>query len=254
MAEAETAASSATVRGYAICTTPRSGSSILAEMLSATGRLGNPRESFNRFGSLSRELYGGRWDIEERFTDIMTRGATPNGVYALKVFTHQHDEVAKLEKWTARLPEMRHVVLRRGDMLAQAISWARARQTGSFSSAQPEKAAPEYSARQIRKRLRLILESNARWDAYFAANGLKPLRLQYEDVIRDPQAAIDAIAALMGVSGPCRYDAATLKHERQADSINAQWRERFVAEHRNADIIPHWKLVRPGWRAFWSFD
>jgi LPS sulfotransferase NodH len=73
-------------RGYAICTSGRSGSNLLCQYLSSTGVLGNPLEYFN--GSGRRLLgYPEYPDEPSRQIDwILTAGATPNGIYGLKVF------------------------------------------------------------------------------------------------------------------------------------------------------------------------
>ncbi len=65
---------------------PRSGSNYFCELLSSTGILGHPREYFN--GAVRRQRDDPTYpdDPLEQIGRILTMGATPNGVYALKLF------------------------------------------------------------------------------------------------------------------------------------------------------------------------
>jgi LPS sulfotransferase NodH len=74
------------IRGYTICTTPRTGSNFLCELLSSTGVLGRPREYFNGAGRRLHDDPTYPDDPAGQFRRILTMGATPNGVYGLKVF------------------------------------------------------------------------------------------------------------------------------------------------------------------------
>src|SRR3954470_16038967 len=100
-------------RGYAICTQPRSGSNLLCQVLSSTDRLGHPLEYFN--GPARRAL--GLPDFpdapELQIGEILHGGATPNGVYAVKLFASQLAAVSRRVRWTGLLPNLRFVYLER---------------------------------------------------------------------------------------------------------------------------------------------
>lgn len=128
-------------RGYAVCTLPRSGSNFFCDILSSTGVLGNPREFFN---GGARRMYDDPSYPDDRFAQverILTTGATPNGVYALKIFPELHDGVAPVLRWTAELPNLSFIRFKREDVLGQshflgaiwpnsAVPFQRARQSG----------------------------------------------------------------------------------------------------------------------------
>src|ERR1700761_1294565 len=110
------------MRGYAICAEPRSGSSLLGQILGSTGLLGRPREYFNAPSFRdSADFPDYPEDAESQLRVITTRGATPNGVYGLKVFSHQFEEVKSLG-WPERLPALSFIYLERRDLLGQALS------------------------------------------------------------------------------------------------------------------------------------
>jgi LPS sulfotransferase NodH len=86
-------------RGYAICTSGRSGSNLLCQYLSSTGMLGNPLEYFNGSG---RRLLGYPEypeDPAKQIDWILTEGATPNGIYGLKIFPAQVEQIEKSIRW-----------------------------------------------------------------------------------------------------------------------------------------------------------
>src|ERR1700687_5667641 len=100
-------------RGYAICTSGRSGSNLLCQYLSSTGMLGNPLEYFNGAGRrmLGQPDYPD--DPARQIDWILTAGATPNGIYGVKIFPAQFDQVEKAIRWTEMLPNLAFVLLRR---------------------------------------------------------------------------------------------------------------------------------------------
>jgi len=231
-------------RGYAICTTPRSGSNFLCDLLTSTEVLGRPTEYFN--GVACRRFEDPTYpdDPREQIRRVLTTGATANGVYALKLFPFQHDNIAKHVSWTNELPNLNFVYLERRDLLGQAISLARALQTRSWKSSHSATAEPTYSSAGIRRCVSLLVTASARWAVYFARNGIEPVHLVYEDVVERPQTAVDQIATLINLRGEpavIRNDQVDLKKQR--DTMSEEWRARFIAEHRHLDRIDNFGLV-----------
>src|SRR5277367_1440273 len=99
------------MRGYAICAEPRSGSSYLTWILRSTGVLGMPREYFNAESLAGRpEFADYPADADGQIAEIVSRGATPNGIYGVKVFSRQFDKV-KDSRWAERLPDLSFIHL-----------------------------------------------------------------------------------------------------------------------------------------------
>lgn len=220
-------------RGYAICTTPRSGSNFLSQLLSSTGVLGRPLEYFN--GPARRVLDHPDFpdDPEAQLAAITRLGATPNGVYGFKLFMSQFDQVAQT-RWPCRLPGLAFIYLERRDVLGQAISWARAEQTGQYRSTSSAQGVPTYDPQLIRTRLSMLLVEQARWRDYFAVNAVTPLFLVYEDVLRAPAQAARAVGRLLGLALPPRINLDLVDLAIQRDALSDDWRARFVAAHGDA--------------------
>lgn len=223
-------------RGYAICTAPRSGSNFLSQLLSSTRQLGRPLEYFNGPGRRYFDDPDYPDDRSAQVEKILTMGATPNGVYGLKIFAHQHDWVEGEVRWTALLPDLRFIFLRRRDMLGQAISWARALQTGQYRHGQAPTGEAAYDGQAILDRLRAIATEYARWEMYFARNQIAALRFVYEDVASEPQWAVESVGRLFDlhqISAEPRHIGVVV----QRDAISENWRRRFVEEFGDLNSV-----------------
>lgn len=223
-------------RGYAICTTQRSGSTYLCRLAASTGVLGHPSELFDAGARSARGLDPHAGDPEAQFASIMVDGATPNGVYGLKLFPPTFDYVAST-RWATRLPNLSFVFLRRYDLLGQALSQARARQTLQWTSFHEPTREAVYDGVLIRERLLEIMRHNARWEFYFARNGIRPINLYYEDLLADPAPAIGAIARAVGLSGEITIDMSAIYIRIQRTQETEEWRARFVAESRDLNVM-----------------
>ena len=68
------------------------------------------------------------------------------------------------------------------------------------------------------------------WDQVMLELGVQPLTLEYEDVMRDPQIAVDQVAALMGFGARPPINPASVLVAVQRDDESENWRERFLAD------------------------
>lgn len=224
-------------RGYAVCTLPRSGSNHFCDVLSGTGLLGRPREYFNGHARRRYDDPGYPDEPGQQVDRILTMGATPNGVYGLKIFPGLHDLVAPHIRWTQVLPNLTFVRFRRRDVLGQALSWVRAAQTGRFRAADPATGEAFYDADAIAQRVRQICQRGARWDMFFARTGIEPLEIAYEDALRDPQAAVASVARAVGLGDGPEIVLQPSSFRLQRDGLSAEWRARFIAERGDRDDI-----------------
>jgi LPS sulfotransferase NodH len=220
-------------RGYVICSEPRSGSTLLCEWLGSTGVFGRPREYFRTVGdSVAIEKNPGG------LADVLEQAATPNGVYGMKLFSYHVDTTSKA-RWLGRLPGARFIHLERRDLLGQAISLVRAWQTQQYYSHQNAHGSLRYDRRAIQRHLMQLALANARWRTYFARNGLDVLWLVYEDIVRDPDATMRAIAAHVGIDEPAAIRPELIRVAVQRDAVSDEWRTRFLAETSDLDRLDH---------------
>ncbi len=199
--------------------------------------LGKPLEYFD---TAARRIFtdpeypdGARAQIEW----ILRGGATPNGIYGVKVFPSHVDRIATEIRWADALPNLEFVHLLRRDLLGQAMSLHRANQTQQWRSTSPVRAEPVYDAAGILNCLQVIVRDRVRWMKFFARTGIEPLQLVYEDVVERPQSAVDAVAGLMNVTPPPRIDEDVLAFSVQRDSLTDSWRARFLQEHADPNSM-----------------
>lgn len=226
----------AAVRGYVICSQPRSGTNLLCQLLESTGRLGRPQDYFNGAGLRARGRSDYPLDREAQWAAILTEGCTPNGVYGLKMFCERFEQAAAT-RWPERLPSLQYVFLERRDLLGRALSEVRAIQTGQFRAKAIAKGSPYYDPYRIRRQLQIGMRDHARWKLYFTRNGIVPLNLCYEDVVLAPQGAADSVARLVGLDEPVRIDEAAVTLAVQRDALTEDWRARFLESERNLCVL-----------------
>jgi trehalose 2-sulfotransferase len=218
------------LRGYAICTAPRSGSNLLCQWLTSTNQLGHPLEYFN--GPARRELDHPNYpdDPGAQVRWIMGESPTPNGIYGVKLFSGHCSLVSPVAGQIPVLPVSAYVYLERRDRLGQAISWVRALQTRQYRSTQPLRGGISYDGTAIRDRLAAIDGEYALWSEFFAQHKIRPLRLFYEECVQHPQDAVDRIAAHVGLDSRALIVASNIDLEIQRDAISDEWRTRHLSE------------------------
>lgn len=218
-------------RGYIVCGYARTGSTVLCRALRATGKLGYAQEYFNPAAIETPDGTTYPADPTSQLAEIERRGTTPNGIYGVKMFADQFDALKGFD-WISSLPQPTFIHLERRDALGQALSHVRANQTGQWSAEQKAQHQPLYDAAAIKAELARAAGYRARWQMFFARNGLSPLWLVYEDVIADLGGAVRTIAKAVGVELPPDLPPLVTLSP-QADAINDAWRERFIAEEGN---------------------
>ena len=168
-------------------------------------------------------------DLETRFRAIQDLCATPNGVYGLKIFPRQFRPIAEVN-WPGRLPNLSFLHLRRLDVVGQAISEARAQQTGAWTVGDPVTGVAAYDRDLITARLQSAVRQNTDWDYYFARNRIEPFRLTYEALLEQPDAAVGAIAQWLGVDLAAAPKGEASRTRSQRDALTEEWRSRFLRE------------------------
>jgi LPS sulfotransferase NodH len=208
----------------------------------ASAGLGNPLEWFG--GRRLLELPDYPRDAPNQLLHALTDGRSSTGIYAIKIFASQFAQVAKSVNLPASLPNLHYVRLTRGDLLGQAISWTRARQTRKFRSTELRRAPPRYDGEAIAKSLERLLMENLAWDGWFARNGLPFLPLTYEQVQQNPVGSLGAIAQLVGASLSGTDFESGL--EIQRDRLSEEWRDRFLSEDADSSSFEHRKYPSRG--------
>ncbi|GAA1868276.1 Stf0 family sulfotransferase [Asanoa iriomotensis] len=233
---------------YLICATPRSGSTLLCGLLDSSGVAGHPASYFNR---KSLDDYADEWRIarprdgriDEAFVRAaLTAGRTPNGVFGGRIMAETLPEllnglgapgVADVDLLSAQLGRLKFVHLRRCDVVAQAVSYARSLQTHFWHPGEavaPGGQDPHYDEELIGRLVATIERSEADWTTWFAANGIVPCEVTYEELAADPLGTAQRVLDHLGLRVPPDRHL-VVGHRRQADQLNADWIAKFKA-HR----------------------
>jgi LPS sulfotransferase NodH len=243
-----------------VCGAQRSGSNLLCEVLSRSGVAGRPTEHFvpafpgaqtlghdhAGFEKSSWARERGLASFPEFLRAVVAEGSSANGVFGTKLMWNALagfleklaelpgcDELEPAARLEVAFAHPRFIHLRRRNRVRQAVSWALAAQTGHYSSHEAASrtplAKPVFDLQLLDGLHRLIRDADEGWEAFFAESGIQPLRLWYEDLVRDLEAALAGILAWLGVSAPARIDLRDLRHQPQATALNAEWERRFRA-------------------------
>ncbi|HEY9010911.1 MAG TPA: Stf0 family sulfotransferase [Devosia sp.] len=244
--------------GYVICATPRSGSTLLCDLLTATGVAGRPNSFYRRqsianwierFGLSTAGGTGGP-DFERAYlAATIAEGTGDTGCFGTRMMAETRGELlARLDglypglptdvaRFEAAFGPLLYIHLSRPDRLAQAISRVRAEQTGLWHMnadrserervKQPQPAV--YDADRLAAEIDAIVADDTGWNAWFRQQGIEPVRVTYEELAADPRAVIARILLALG-RDPSAAAGITPRTAKMADAESAAWAARFLAE------------------------
>jgi LPS sulfotransferase NodH len=236
-------------RAYLVCATPRSGSTLLCELLKATEVAGRPAEFFENlratgFPRQPRQYFEGVPEVQallpevdpgtpERAFDwagVLRAGTTPNGVFGAKVmYAHLEDLWPRLAGRALEdvLPDLRFVRVSRADRVAQAVSLWIAIQTQHWrdQGADRETREPVYSFTAIRHLVGQLTADELAWDEWLA--GREVIDVPYERLAAAPRDTVTAVLERLGIEGAAPDDA---RMRRQAGARSREWIERYAQE------------------------
>ena len=240
---------------YLLCVSPRSGSTLLCDLLAQTGVAGRPN-AFFRPGSIAgfcRSFGVAPTDAatfgQDYIAAAIRAGTGDTGVFGmrtnwdalpglldrLRAVDGDGDDLTVLER---AFGPCRFVHLARADLVAQAVSLTIAEQTGlwhrnadgsdreNFDLAE----VARYDAAQISRELAGLQAARAGWADWFARTAITPLRMTYEGLSADP---VGTLAQVLHHIGQDRDHAkrATPGTMKLATGLNADWAARYRTDH-----------------------
>jgi len=234
-----------------ICTTPRTGSSMLRGDIRSTGAMGDPREWFNMTAGRRYDIQATEWevprgDLGSYLRALKEHTATENGVVGVKIFEYHLQQLAsegmirsaggRLRDLAERLGEPDPVVvtLTRHNKLRQAISFHKARQTGKWGTQGKARGAAKFDRKAIEKEMVELVNRENRWDRELETSGYVPhLRLVYEVLVGEREETLLRLARALELPDPEGIVAARRRPEeqplkRQADDETESWVNRFI--------------------------
>ncbi len=236
-------------RCYLICAVARSGSNLLSDGLRDTGRAGRPNHFFLPSSEVYfRPKYG--FDAAADFADyvrgVVKKTVTSNEVFAFKLMAwYLHSFLARLrqtgafggvgvsdlEMLCAAFPRLRFIQISRREKLRQAISKARALQTGLWKvqKDKSEVVEPKYDRALIASCLAQTEEHEEIWSVFFAGIGQVPLRVEYETLCQDYERTLREVLDFLEIRVPRRMTISAPATIRQSDALSDDWEQRYRA-------------------------
>lgn len=247
---------------YIICATPRSGSTLLCDLLTSTGAAGKPHSYYrNEDASYWAELWGvprpHRLDdagFEKAYLSAMIReGTAGTGVFGLRLmWSSVADASRRLDAIkgsaadvAARFAEAfgptLYIHLSRQDKLSQAISLVRAEESGLWHLAadgtERERTAPPriplYDGDRIAEVSRKLQGDDIAWTDFFSRREINPLALTYEALTADPREALAELFRALG-QDPAGAERMLVQTAKLADADSLEWAARYRRESRGS--------------------
>ena len=241
-------------RCYVVCTIPRSGSNLLTDGLRDTRRAGMPKQFFlpkdeSRYAA---ELgIDPAADYTAYVRGIVNSKTTHNEVFGFKLMSWYLDDflaglrdahafgnssTGELELLCNAFPRLRFVRIVRRHKLRQALSTARALQTGLWKVQKGKSSLrePEFDPDLIEQSLHEAERQEKIWDDFFRRIGVKPLTVEYEQLCQNYEATVRAVLSFLTIKLPARVRVGPPVTTRQADEISRTWEKRFLAERPSA--------------------
>ncbi len=241
-------------RCYVVCAIPRSGSNLLTDGLHATRQAGRPKQFF--LAKFEAD-YGAKHGLDPAkdyagyVRGIISAKTTSNEVFGFKLMSWYLDDflsrlrgthafgdagTSDLELLRNAFPRLQFVHVFRRHKLRQALSKARAVQTGLWKVQKGKtiQREPQFDAELIEQCLKEGERQESIWQCFFQQIGIDPFRVEYEKLCQDYEGTIRAVLDFLRISLPRRTQIGPPVTVRQADDISRAWEERFVAERSAA--------------------
>jgi LPS sulfotransferase NodH len=255
------------MKSYLLCTVPRSGSWLLADLLEQTDVAGRPEEYFRPD---HRNFWCDEWDIPRKspfdryVSAALANAISDNGVFAVKMHWYQLQwfagqlravpgadqsltDEALVRHWFTR-PHF--VYLYRKDKIRQAISYYRASYTDVwFELADEDQRTSEERYRRpvpmpdkpdwgyVRHLENGLIHQERLWSEFFARAGAAPLEISYEDMVLAPEEALNRVLDFLGVELPRDRPLPASRLRKQADETTERLVRDYLA-HRDS-VEPH---------------
>lgn len=242
---------------YILCTSPRSGSTLLINMLATTGVAGDPGSFFHRDTAEGwAEALGIAPSADRQallkaiFAAVLPKGRGQSDVFGMRLQAHSLDRflgaLAELHPEQAtdkhRIERVfgptAFIYLHRDSALERAVSYLRARQSGVWHMAADgtvleRKAAevlPGYDAHAIATQIEAFEAYDAAWEDWFSANAITPHRVDYDALNTDPRSVLADVLTALALDPKHAQDVSP-GTRKLADATSQDWMWRYLNEH-----------------------
>jgi trehalose 2-sulfotransferase len=256
---------------YLLCTVPRSGSWLLADLLEQTDLAGRPEEYFRPD---HRRQWSKEWGIPvdglygRYVRAALANTTTDNGVFGAKTHWYQFEwftselralpganpaatDETLIERW---LPRPHYVHLYREDTVRQAISYYRASYSdrwfhlvdedqeqedgsgGRLIRPVPAPLTPDWG--HVRYLEQAIIAHERLWAKFFARSGIAPLEVRYEDLAESHEKTLKRVLNFLGVPLPAGTVLPAPRLRKQADGETERLTQEYLAHRDHVEPRP----------------
>lgn len=248
-------------QSYFICTSPRSGSTLLCHLLRDTQIAGNPNSHFHEpsldawcaYHNISRNDFPNDQACRQAiFRAALKLGRGGSNVFGQRLQQESFDFF--LQQITLLHPNLKsdaeriettfgrtlYIHLTRQTKLDQAISLEMALQSGLWhrrgDGSELERLSshqtPIYNAAAIREHIEVALAKERAWRDWFRSQGITPLRVTYETLSAAPFQTRNQITDALGIAAVALHNEQT-PTAKLADKTSHQWALQFRKDHPN---------------------
>jgi LPS sulfotransferase NodH len=247
------------IASYIICTTPRSGSTLLCKLLASTGKARQP-DSFYHRSEFMRE-WADEWGLSDSDTlstsdferaylaAAVKAGGAGTGIFGLRL----QQEYLRLLSQTLDLgyPKLLsdrarfehafgrtlYLHLTREDKVAQAVSLVKAQQSGFWHLnadgtelerlAEPQEV--HYDFERIHREVVALEHDDHAWDIWFKQQEIIPVRIRYETLADNPSGTLIQMFDTFEIE-PSNLGNIEPEVAKLADAESLEWMRRFRAD------------------------
>lgn len=230
---------------YVICTTPRSGSNLLCNLLESSGVMGQPKEFLNldsvilpfaqRNNLIDSES---RIYLDKYLNSTVDKFSSNNNIFGMKLLFDQFEPYMELNSVREFLQNFKFIWLFRKDVLSQAVSMHIAKETNEWTYLNEQQNREQenknrrdfvqYDELKINKFLRKLAKDNLNWIEFFSINQIEYLPVTYEEVLLNSQQICHKICNFCGVETNYEFAIKQAKFKKQGNELN----EKFIATFR----------------------
>lgn len=244
-------------RSYIVCSTGRSGSTLLCKTLTQLKQFGNPEEYFHHRNVIDKlKLKEKHEAFIPYFESVLDQGLSDNGTFAIKMhwwqlydflaITRQLDEfkgMNDVEILNSAFPHLKLIYIWRQDMISQAVSTEIALQTGVWvkgvnqsgrsngfgaTDTHAQLNAHTHTAMRFRP-LRIyrweqkFKDQNSRWRQFLAEHQLAHYELTYERLTDNFEQEMTDVIRFLELDTEVDLSMLKMPTKRQANAVNEQF-------------------------------
>ena len=220
-----------------ICFTNRCGSNFLAETLASDQTFNLGAESYNS-SEVIRVTSNQNIKTFRDYSIGISLHQAKQGRVVVKLGIEHLTLLYCAGAFDAMSRHAKYIFIERKDKVAQAISKCLAQATSSWTSYNASTIPPElvpFSASAVDWEIKDIVAQNLAFEEFFCVNNLSPFRVIYEDYVKSPELALEALGNFLGAAN-LKLNVENVHTQRQSGAVSRLWRERYAAAHQEAAI------------------